>query len=101
MARKLSQARIDELVKRHRPIGWRVRQSEHRWTWSSATTSYKKRTMYVPTLEMLLEMENLAVCGARLTHDHQEGVEAFKAKRQIINLNVSQTFRAVNADKLG
>ena len=40
------------------------------------------QSMYVPTLEMLLEMENLAVCGARLTHDHKEGVEAFKAKRQ-------------------
>ena len=34
--------------------------------------------MSVPTLEMLLEMENLAVCGARLTHDHKEGVAAFK-----------------------
>jgi 2-(1,2-epoxy-1,2-dihydrophenyl)acetyl-CoA isomerase len=39
------------------------------------------QSMYVPTLEMLLEMENLAVCGARLTHDHKEGIEAFKAKR--------------------
>jgi len=39
------------------------------------------QSMYVPTLEMLLEMENLAVCGARLTHDHQEGVAAFTAKR--------------------
>lgn len=37
--------------------------------------------MYVPTLEMLLEMENLAISGARLTHDHQEGVAAFKEKR--------------------
>lgn len=39
------------------------------------------QSMYVPTLEMLLEMENLAVCGARLTHDHKEGVAAFKEKR--------------------
>jgi 2-(1,2-epoxy-1,2-dihydrophenyl)acetyl-CoA isomerase len=38
-------------------------------------------SMYVPTLETLLEMENLAVSGARLTHDHQEGIEAFKNKR--------------------
>jgi len=30
---------------------------------------------------MLLETENLAVCGARLTHDHVEGVTAFKEKR--------------------
>ncbi len=38
-------------------------------------------SMYVPTLGMLLEMENLAISGARLTHDHQEGVAAFKEKR--------------------
>ena len=39
------------------------------------------QSMYVPTLEILLETENLAVCGARLTHDHKEGVDAFKEKR--------------------
>lgn len=39
------------------------------------------QSMYVPTLEMLLELENLAVCGARLTHDFAEGVAAFKEKR--------------------
>lgn len=39
------------------------------------------QSQYVPTLEMLLELENLAVGGARLTHDHQEGVAAFRAKR--------------------
>lgn len=39
------------------------------------------QSMYVPTLEMLLELETLAVGGARLTHDHQEGVAAFKEKR--------------------
>jgi len=38
-------------------------------------------SMYVPTLEMLLEMENLAVCGARLTEDHKEGIAAFREKR--------------------
>ena len=38
-------------------------------------------SMYVPTLEMLLEMENLAISGARLTEDHREGVAAFKEKR--------------------
>ena len=37
--------------------------------------------MYVPTLEMLLETENLAISGARLTHDHKEGVDAFREKR--------------------
>jgi 2-(1,2-epoxy-1,2-dihydrophenyl)acetyl-CoA isomerase len=40
------------------------------------------QAMYVPTLEMLLELEYLAVSGARLTHDHTEGVTAFKEKRK-------------------
>lgn len=39
------------------------------------------QSMYVPTLEQLLEMEILAVSGARLTHDHKEGVEAFRNRR--------------------
>lgn len=34
--RKLSQERIDEIVKRYRPRGWRIRQSQHRWHWESA-----------------------------------------------------------------
>ncbi len=38
--------------------------------------------MYVPTLEQLLEMEVLAICGARMTQDHVEGVTAFKEKRK-------------------
>jgi 2-(1,2-epoxy-1,2-dihydrophenyl)acetyl-CoA isomerase len=37
--------------------------------------------MYVPTLEQLLEAETLASGLARLTHDHKEGVDAFKEKR--------------------
>lgn len=49
-----------------------------------ALTLAKKmfQSMYTPTLEQLLEMENLAVCGARLTHDHQEGITAFREKRK-------------------
>jgi 2-(1,2-epoxy-1,2-dihydrophenyl)acetyl-CoA isomerase len=39
------------------------------------------QSMYVPTLEMLLEMEGLAIAGARLTHDHKEGRAAFLEKR--------------------
>lgn len=54
---------------------------------SSATyalTLAKKmfQSMYTPTLEQLLETEILAVCGARLTHDHKEGIAAFKEKRK-------------------
>ncbi len=37
--------------------------------------------MCVPTLETLLEMETLASGVTRLTHDHREGVAAFKEKR--------------------
>jgi len=40
------------------------------------------QSMYVPSLGQLLEMENLAVCGARLTHDHKERVNAFREKRK-------------------
>ena len=39
------------------------------------------QSMYVPTLEMLLEMETLAIGGARLTHDHAEGIKAFLERR--------------------
>ncbi len=39
------------------------------------------QSMAVPTLEQLCEMETLASGIVRLTHDHQEGVAAFKEKR--------------------
>lgn len=39
------------------------------------------QSVYSPTLEQLLEVENLAVCTARLTHDHKEGIAAFAEKR--------------------
>ena len=39
------------------------------------------QSMAVPTLEQLCEMETLASGIVRLTHDHQEGVTAFKEKR--------------------
>ena len=38
--------------------------------------------MYTPTLEQLLELEVMAIGGARMTHDHIEGVTAFKEKRK-------------------
>lgn len=38
--------------------------------------------MYTPTLEQLLELEVMAIGGARMTHDHVEGVAAFKEKRK-------------------
>ncbi len=38
--------------------------------------------MYTPTLEQLLELEVMAIGGARMTHDHVEGVAAFREKRK-------------------
>ena len=51
-------------------------------TYALALAKKMFQSMYVPTLGQLLEMENLAVCGARLTHDHKEGVAAFREKRK-------------------
>lgn len=39
------------------------------------------QSMYVPTLDALLELEAMALGQARTTHDHEEGVAAFKEKR--------------------
>jgi 2-(1,2-epoxy-1,2-dihydrophenyl)acetyl-CoA isomerase len=51
-------------------------------TYSLTLAKKMFQSMYTPTLEQLLEMEILAVCGARLTHDHKEGIAAFKEKRK-------------------
>lgn len=37
--------------------------------------------MYHGIAAQFSALDDLAVCGARLTHDHQEGVAAFKEKR--------------------
>ena len=50
-------------------------------TYALALAKKMFQSMYVPTLEQLMEMETLASGVARLTHDHKEGVEAFKEKR--------------------
>ena len=50
-------------------------------TYALAMAKKMFHSMYVPSLEQLLEMETLASGLARLTHDHQEGVAAFKEKR--------------------
>ena len=59
MSRRLSQERINEIVKRYRPRGWRVRQSKYRWAWESAEADdgtkdgvrVRPRTISVPTLK--------------------------------------------------
>jgi len=50
-------------------------------TYALALAKKMFHTMYVPTLEQLMEMETLASGAVRLTHDHKEGVDAFKEKR--------------------
>jgi len=50
-------------------------------TYALALAKKMFQSMYVPTLEMLLDTEKLASGVVRLTHDHQEGVQAFKEKR--------------------
>ncbi len=93
MARKLTQSRIDELVKRHRPRGWRVQQSMKRWVSSSATTDYNKRMIYAPTL---MDDDALFIfiheCGhIVLRHWHQvpylaKHHEEFEAERYAIHI---------------
>jgi hypothetical protein len=46
----LTTARIGEIVKRHRPRGWRVRESKHRFKVNSGLADHNRRTLYVPTL---------------------------------------------------
>jgi 2-(1,2-epoxy-1,2-dihydrophenyl)acetyl-CoA isomerase len=50
-------------------------------TYALALAKKMFHSLYVPSLDQLLEMETLASGLARLTHDHQEGVAAFKEKR--------------------
>ena len=51
-------------------------------TYALALAKRMLQSMYTPTLAELLEIENLAVAGARLTHDHKEGIAAFREKRK-------------------
>ncbi len=50
-------------------------------TYALALAKKMFQSMYVPTLEQLMELETLASGAVRLTHDHKEGVDAFKEKR--------------------
>lgn len=50
-------------------------------TYALALAKKMFHAMYVPTLEQLMELETLASGVVRLTHDHKEGVAAFREKR--------------------
>ena len=51
-------------------------------TYALAIAKKMFQSMYVPTLEALLELESLSQGTARLTDDHREGVMAFREKRK-------------------
>jgi 2-(1,2-epoxy-1,2-dihydrophenyl)acetyl-CoA isomerase len=68
-----------DLEKEARALAAEMAQSA---TYALALAKKMLHSMYTPTLEQLLEMETLASGTARLTHDHAEGVAAFKEKRQ-------------------
>ena len=50
-------------------------------TYALALAKKMFQSMYLPTLENLLEIEKLASGIVRQTHDHKEAVQAFKDKR--------------------
>ncbi|HEY7761322.1 MAG TPA: enoyl-CoA hydratase-related protein [Burkholderiales bacterium] len=68
----------DELEVQARALAVELAESA---TYALALAKKMFHGMYVPTLEQLLEAETLASGLARLTHDHKEGVDAFKEKR--------------------
>jgi 2-(1,2-epoxy-1,2-dihydrophenyl)acetyl-CoA isomerase len=68
----------DKLEAETRALATELGQSA---TYALALAKKMFHSMYVPTLEQLMELETLASGAARLTHDHKEGVEAFKEKR--------------------
>ena len=53
-------------------------------TYALALAKKMFESMYVPSLEALLEMESLSQGLARLTADHREGVTAFREKRKAL-----------------
>lgn len=51
MKAPLTRDRINDIVKRYRPKGWRIAESHHRWKWSSAEADDTKHVLRVPTLQ--------------------------------------------------
>ncbi len=68
----------DELEMEARALAKEMAESA---TYALALAKKMFHSMYVPTLEQLMEMEALASGIVRLTHDHKEGVAAFREKR--------------------
>jgi hypothetical protein len=87
----LTLERINEIVKRHRPRGWRVRQSRHRWEWSSARANSRTRTLSVPTLD---DADSLFLYLHECGHVHQDHFkltlprhrEEFEAERYALHV---------------
>jgi len=96
MARAMSPERINDLVKRHRPRGWRVAQSKHRYKWDSAACCNVKRILYVPTLKddeslFLFFHEVGHVLKKHFSRNLPHHVEEFEAELYAVHL-----FRAEN-----
>jgi hypothetical protein len=75
---------IRQIVKRHKPRGWRVRESKHRYNVVSGSAHWDKRTLYVPTLKDAISLfVFLHECGhVHMRHfhltqpDHRQEYEA-------------------------
>lgn len=89
---------VREIVRRHRPRGWRVRESRHRYAVQSALAHWEKRTLYVPTLldESALFLF-LHECGhERQRHFHVDlpaHREEFEAEQYAIHVFRSEGIR--------
>lgn len=68
----------DELDAEARTLALELAQSA---TYALALAKKMFHSMAVPTLEQLLEIETVTSGIVRLTHDHKEGVTAFREKR--------------------
>lgn len=68
----------EALEKEARALATELAQSA---TYAIALAKKMFQSMALPTLENLMEYEALSATLARLTHDHKEGVAAFKEKR--------------------
>jgi hypothetical protein len=69
----LTQERINEIVKRHRPRGWKVKQSAYRWKWSSADTHRTKRVNGIVQLVKLIEVPTINDDDSLFIYLHEVG----------------------------
>jgi hypothetical protein len=73
MSRVLTQERINEIVKRHRPRGWQVHQSAHRWRWESADAHDTRKINGKVVSTHLLEVPTLKDDDSLFLYLHEVG----------------------------